>query len=102
MGFTGGCVLPTATATHARGGQRCPRPSNPRPGRETPGMKQDKKSVRGNASNSEEEQPNSSPCIDLFIEKEILMPDLLFELVSPRHAASSPAVPVCVQACAEC
>lgn len=26
------------------------------------------------------------------------MPDLLFELVSPRHAGRSPAVPVCVRA----
>lgn len=62
----------------------------------------------GLLSDSEEEQRNSAPFIDLFIENEILMQDLLFELVSSRRAGREAlqclGVCVCarVQACAVC
>jgi len=63
-------------------------------------MKQDLKH-RG-APKQEEEQPNSVLFIDLFIETEILMQDLLFELISSRcaerEALLCPGGRVCVRA----
>lgn len=56
----------------------------------------------GKVSGSQQEQPKCAPFIDLFIELEMFMPDLLFELVSSQHAEKPPcAVCACVCTCVQ-
>lgn len=65
------------------------------------GLKQDIKhwgGGGGKVSGSQEEQPKCAPFIDLFIELEMFMPDLLFELVSSQHA-EKPRCAVCACVC---